>query len=320
MTPKFANLQNPKIWADAATQIFFSLGPAFGGLVTLASYNKFDNNCHRDALLIAFSNCATSVFAGFVVFSILGFMAKSTGLPLKEVVAGGPALAFVVFPDAIAQMEVPQLWSFLFFTMLITLGLDSMFTLVETLTTAALDHFKEWRSHKELVVVSICAICFLCGLSMICSSGILMFNLIDSKCASWNILLFALLEVILVSHMYGVDNILANIEEMGMRMPRFMTHYWRICWSWVTPAILTVLIIWSFVDYVPLTYESGANYPDGIQVLGWLLPLSSLLFMPLLLVRQVNRRKAKGKPLGKALLQHTPKWVPAKTSTSGVTA
>lgn len=32
-------LTNPQVWLDAATQIFFSLSVAFGGLISFSSYN-----------------------------------------------------------------------------------------------------------------------------------------------------------------------------------------------------------------------------------------------------------------------------------------
>ncbi len=310
VTPVYSKLREAKVWQDAATQIFFSLGPAFGGLITLASYNRFDNNCHRDAVLIAFSNCATSVFAGFVVFSIVGFMAHSSGLPIDKVVEKGPALAFVVFPDAVSNMAVPQLWSTLFFFMLITLGLDSMFTNVETLTTALLDHFKTLQKHKEMVVVGTCAVGFLLGLSMCFSAGVYMFTLIDGTCASWNILLFAFLEVTTVAWLYGVDRFFGDIRQMGMRLPSIIKWYWKICWLFITPLILGVLVVWKFVETADVSYGDKV-FPPCIQGLGWLISTSSVVLLPLLGLRQVIKREREGKPLGKALFRPTPKWMPA---------
>lgn len=38
-SPQMQVLRNPRVWLDAATQIFFSLSLAFGGHIAFASYN-----------------------------------------------------------------------------------------------------------------------------------------------------------------------------------------------------------------------------------------------------------------------------------------
>lgn len=66
------------VWLEAGTQIFFSLGLAFGGLIAFSSYNPVNNNCYRDAMVVSLTNCFTSMFAGIVVFSVIGFKATLT--------------------------------------------------------------------------------------------------------------------------------------------------------------------------------------------------------------------------------------------------
>ena len=46
-TPRWELLRQPRMWGDAAAQVFFSLSVCWGGLTTLASYNKFHNNIYR---------------------------------------------------------------------------------------------------------------------------------------------------------------------------------------------------------------------------------------------------------------------------------
>ncbi|XP_022111719.1 sodium- and chloride-dependent glycine transporter 1-like, partial [Acanthaster planci] len=114
-----------QVWLDAVVQIFYSLTLAMGGMQTLASYNKFHNNTYRDTMIVTILNSATSILAGFVIFSILGYMAHVQGKDVSEVARQGFGLAFVAYPEVVARMPAAPFWSVLFFFMLITLGLDS---------------------------------------------------------------------------------------------------------------------------------------------------------------------------------------------------
>lgn len=79
----------------------------------------------RDAILTSCINSATSFIAGFVIFSVLGYMAQVSGQDIKNVATEGPGLVFIVYPAAIATMPGSIFWALIFFMMLLTLGLDS---------------------------------------------------------------------------------------------------------------------------------------------------------------------------------------------------
>ncbi|KAE8295536.1 Sodium- and chloride-dependent GABA transporter 2 [Larimichthys crocea] len=115
LLPDPSQLTNPHVWMEAGAQIFFSYSVGVGSLTVLGSYNTYNNNCYN----------STSVVAGFAVFSVLGFMAHEQGIPIEEVAESGPGLAFIAYPQAVAMMPLPQLWSICFFIMLILLGLDT---------------------------------------------------------------------------------------------------------------------------------------------------------------------------------------------------
>lgn len=154
-----------QVWIDAASQIFFSLGPGFGTLLALSSYNKFNNNCYRDALLTSSINCLTSFLAGFVIFSVLGYMALIQQKSIDRVGLEGPGLVFIVYPEAIAMMNGSVFWSIIFFLMLITLGLDSTFGGLEAMVTALCDEYpRALGRRRELFVLVLLVGIYLCAL------------------------------------------------------------------------------------------------------------------------------------------------------------
>ncbi|XP_063875987.1 sodium- and chloride-dependent glycine transporter 1-like isoform X3 [Scylla paramamosain] len=270
LKPNVTRLTEVEVWCEAAVQIFFSTGICYGSLITLSSYSKFTNNCMRDAFVVTITNCSTSVFFGVVIFSVLGFLANEMGVNVNEVAASGSGLAFVVYPAAISLMPIPQLWSVLFFLMLINVGFGTQFSMVEAVTTAIVDQFESLRKRKPLVVMGTCISLFLMGLSMCLQGGIYMLEVFVFYSPGVSILIICILQMIAVIGIFGFRNLLNAVEEMKIRVRLPLRIYWGVTWLCLTPASLILITVISFTDIVPASWEEYL-FPEAIQVLGWLL-------------------------------------------------
>lgn len=280
-------LTNGEVWRDAATQIFYSLNTAWGGLIALSSYNKFQNNCYWDSIVVSIINCLTSILAGFSIFSILGHMALVSGKKVSEVVDEGFGLAFIAYPDALAKLPISPLWSILFFCMLLALGLDSQFALIETLTTTIQDVFPRFMKKMRIpLTAAICAVLFLLGLPCVCQSGIYWVNLIDSFCGGWALLFAAVLELAAVIWIYGGNRVILDIEMMIGKKHWTFWLFWRTCWYFVSPVLLTVILVWSLVTYEAATY-GGVTYPKWAIILGFLMVVFCLIWIPIIAVVKI---------------------------------
>lgn len=92
----------------------------------METHNELNNNELRDAIIVSLSNCLTSVFAGFVVFSYIGYLAYNSGQEIDQVVQPGEGLSFIVYPYAVTTIKGAPFWSIMFFIMMLLLGLDTM--------------------------------------------------------------------------------------------------------------------------------------------------------------------------------------------------
>ncbi|XP_068105668.1 sodium- and chloride-dependent neutral and basic amino acid transporter B(0+)-like [Hyperolius riggenbachi] len=286
-----SKLNNGEVWRDAATQIFYSLNTAWGGLIALSSYNKFRNNCYLDSIAVSIVNCLTSILAGFAIFSILGHMALISGKKVSDVVDEGFGLAFIAYPDALARLPVAPLWSILFFCMLLALGLDSQFALIETLTTTIQDVFpKVMKKMRIPLTTAICAMLFLLGLPCVTQAGIYWVNLIDSFCGGWALLFAAVLELAAVIWIYGGNRVILDIEMMLGKKHWIFWLWWRICWYFVSPVLLAVILVWSLVTYEATTY-GGVIYPKWAIILGFLMVVFCLIWIPIIAIVKIIQAK-----------------------------
>ncbi|XP_032475094.1 sodium- and chloride-dependent creatine transporter 1 isoform X1 [Phocoena sinus] len=292
LKPDWSKLASPQVWIDAGTQIFFSYAIGLGALTALGSYNRFNNNCYKDAIILALINSGTSFFAGFVVFSILGFMATEQGVHISKVAESGPGLAFIAYPRAVTLMPVAPLWAALFFFMLLLLGLDSQFVGVEGFITGLLDLLPAsyyFRFQREISVALCCALCFVIDLSMVTDGGMYVFQLFDYYSASGTTLLWqAFWECVVIAWVYGADRFMDDVACMiGYRPCPWM----KWCWSFFTPLVCMGIFIFNTVYYKPLVYNNTYVYPWWGEAMGWGFALSSMLCVPLHLLGCLLRAK-----------------------------
>ncbi|XP_032591879.1 sodium- and chloride-dependent glycine transporter 1 isoform X2 [Drosophila grimshawi] len=275
--PEWHRLLDLKVWADAAIQMFFGLGPGWGGIVNMASFNSFRNNAKFDSILVVSINVFTSIYAGIVVFSVLGFLSFKSGIPVATVATSGAGLAFVTYPEAIALLPVPQLWALMFFIMLFLLGIDSVFVQLEAICSSLLDEVVYLRKHKMMVIISLCSI-FFCAATIMCTNaGMYILQLFDWYSSAIAIIVICLIETIMVSYIYGIDNFMSDVEFMLYERPAI---YWKIAWKYISPVVLTFILFTSIIFMRTITYND-VKYPYWAVLLGWFSFVSSVMFIPI---------------------------------------
>ncbi|XP_052011247.1 sodium-dependent proline transporter [Apodemus sylvaticus] len=277
LTPQFHHLLSSKVWIEAALQIFYSLGVGFGGLLTFASYNTFHQNIYRDTFIVTLGNAITSILAGFAIFSVLGYMSQELGVPVDQVAKAGPGLAFVVYPQAMTMLPLSPFWSFLFFFMLLTLGLDSQFAFLETIVTAVTDEFPYYLRPKKAVFSGlICVAMYLMGLILTTDGGMYWLVLLDDYSASFGLMVVVITTCLAVTRVYGIQRFCRDIHMMLGFKPGL---YFRACWLFLSPATLLALLVYSIVKYQPSEY-GNYRFPAWAELLGILMGLLSCLMIP----------------------------------------
>ncbi|CAF92952.1 unnamed protein product, partial [Tetraodon nigroviridis] len=311
LKPDWEKLLSTTVWIDAAAQIFFSLGPGFGVLLAFASYNPFHNNCYKDALITSSVNCLTSFLSGFVIFTVLGYMAEMRQQDVDAVAKdAGPSLLFIIYAEAIANMPAATFFSIIFFLMIIMLGLDSTFAGLEGVITAMLDEYPHVLvQRREKLVFGLVCVCYLGALSTltyvsskraasICCNlcehcarsrtnalgwcrllpqgGAFVVKLFEEYATGPAVITVVLLEVIAVSWFYGTKRFCNDVQVMLGFYPGI---FWRVCWVAICPCFLMFIII-SFLAFPPEVRLFSYHYPPWTTVLGYCIGVSSFVCVP----------------------------------------
>ncbi|XP_057690916.1 sodium- and chloride-dependent transporter XTRP3A-like isoform X2 [Corythoichthys intestinalis] len=126
----------------------------------------------------------------------------------------GVGLAFIVYSEAIQNMPLPQLWSVLYFFMLLLLGLGSMLGNLTAITTPLRDFKLFANVSNEVLNGTVCVILLLFGLGFTTPSGNYWFTMFNEYGASFSLLFVVLIEIITISYIYGLKRFEKDIEDM----------------------------------------------------------------------------------------------------------
>ncbi len=215
LTPDWAKLGSVKLWKDAASMALFSTNV---GLVLTYAYSTFNHNKNdivKSAWWIGIGDMLVSLTAGLAMFGSLGYMAHQKGIAISEVVESGPTLAFVTIPTALASFPFfPGLFATIFFLAILTLAIDSMFAIVETISLTLKNQFgffKKLKNKKRVEII--CILLFFWSLAFATGNGLYRLDVMDHFFFSHLFYIGVVLQIIVIAWIYGAEKIRKTINE-----------------------------------------------------------------------------------------------------------
>ncbi len=286
--PRLEAFSDPSLLVDAFGQVFYSLSIMMAIMFAYGSYLSEDANIAEDAVIIAVADAAVSVLSGIVMFSTMG----GVGM-LDNISASGIATAFIIYPQTIVNLTsvgwVNALFGVIFYLMLVTLAIDSAFSIVEGVSASVSDKFK-LDSRKTTKVI--CLVAGIISLIYTTRSGLAWLDIVDNWTNQINLIVIGVLECITVGWLFDPDKVLKQINRntTKFKMPRF---WFRASVRFIAPLVLSILFVWNLYDLFAI---KGGHYGYALWaelLAGWL--VSVLVFLSGFFVRLiVNRKKKNG--------------------------
>jgi NSS family neurotransmitter:Na+ symporter len=277
LSPNFAALGNVKVWMAAYGQVFFSLSLGMAVLIAYASYLPKDAEISNNVFIASLADAGIAFLAGFAIFSTVGYMAAERGTTVAEVAGGGGiGLAFFVYPQAINLLPGATFFGILFFLLLVTLAVDSQFSLVEGIVGSVMD---KWNMKRGTALACVAIPGFLIGLVYVTSGGLYWLDIIDKFVNSYGLVAVGLAQCIVVGWIIGPDKIREHVNALSeIKVGKWFDFFIK----YLTPVVLIYILISSLITDLKVPYE---GYPGWALNVGWamvvLLPVGSFLLSKL---------------------------------------
>ena len=239
-------------------------------MAIMFAYGSFlddKTNIVIDTIIISFSDMFISILAGIVMFTTMA----GVGM-LDNMSASGIATAFIIYPQAIVKISdspvFNMIFAFIFYFCLITLAIDSLFSIIEGISTAVSDKFK---LSKKKTTLTICIVEGVISLIYVTGAGLAILDIVDYFINSYTLIITGILEMIAAGWFFKTTKIL---DELNRNTKVFkMPKWWFIpSIKVISPVVLIGLFAWNLYNLIHGGGVYGAK--DGYSlkaniIFGW---------------------------------------------------
>jgi len=253
-TPNYDSLWNPSVWMAAAGQIFFTLSVGMGTVHCYAAYLREKDDIALNAVSAGFTNEFVEVVLGSMI--VIPIAAGYLGMDwVKE--NAGFGMAFQTMPflfdnwGPILSVLAGVFW----FGLLFFAGITSSLAMGTPWVGFMQDEFK-WTREKS--AWSFGAIVLLLGLPTVFFFHLGVFDEYDYWAGTVSLVVFAMLEVIVFSWIFGVNK---GWEQIKMGADIKVPLIYKPIIQFVTPIMLIIVFLGAM--FTPLGNDWAAAFTNG---------------------------------------------------------
>ena len=275
LSTDMSQLGNIEMWFGAFSQIAFTLSLGMAGMVAYGSFVKKRGDVNNNAVITSLGNCATSFFAGFAVFSVVGFLMAA--MPGEAVATKSVGLAFVSYPAAVSMMPGGNsVFGVIFFVALFLLGLSSLYFLTYGGVISPLMDKFGWDRTKT--TLGVCIISFVIGILFTTRGGLYWGpDILDRAVSFYGLLITGALACLVVGWAFPASRLREHINETS----DFKIGAWfDVVIKVILPAALIFVVVYGgFKPDIAASYSGYPRWASNViwYVLGGTLILSFIM-------------------------------------------
>ncbi len=267
-TPQYSSLLDLKVWMAAAGQIFFTLSVGMGTIHCYAAYLKSKDDIALNALSAGFMNEFVEVVLGSAI--VIPIAAGYLGLDwvLNNASFG---MAFQTMPYLFEQWGpiLAAIAGLMWFGLLFFAGITSSLAMGTPWIGFMRDEFG-WNNNKGAWTFG--ALALVMGLPTVLFYQQGVFDEYDYWAGTVSLVIFAMLETILFSWIFGLKKGWKEITDgADVKVP----HIYKFIIKFVTPLMLIVVFLGSL--FSPLDNDWSGNLKSLFSGNGWSLSNTSII-------------------------------------------